>query len=175
MKKYKIIIISLIIFLFGITAGYFIEEFTSAKKNENMAITTEMRTSVPGMAVAKEVPGKASDDNAVKEVQKPSVLLFQSRSCSSCDKIKPIWKALQKEYKKDFNFYEVDVDDQKNAPLCIEFLITTIPSIFIEDVPFRFRDYINPVIYNYLPRFEDELNRYLDMREILKRGMNADS
>ena len=175
MKKYRIIIISLLIFLFGLTAGYFIQGISSGKNLESAAIAKEVVVGASDTAAAKTVKAQEAETPVVKEVQKPSMLLFHSRNCSSCDKVKPVWKALQKEYKNDFNFYEIDVDDHNNARLCIEFMITTIPSIYIEDVPFRFRDYINPVMYNYLPRFEDELTRYLDMRKILKRGMNVES
>ena len=69
MKKYRIIIISLLVFLFGVTAGYFIEELTTDKNIESVA-------------EAKEVQPKVTDDTTVKEVQKPSMLLFHSRNCS---------------------------------------------------------------------------------------------
>ena len=163
-KKYKITIISILIFLFGMTAGYCVETFLTAKNTQIIDNTST--------EVASVEPVKVTSDK--KEVQKPSVLLFHSKHCSSCDKIRPIWKALEKEYKKEFNFYEIDVDQQQNARLCIEFLITTIPSIYIEDVPFRNRAYINPVMYSYLPRFSDELSRYLEMRKILKKGLEPE-
>ena len=167
MNKYRIIIISLLVFLFGLTAGVCIEEFVSGKNIDNIS----------NSAQAKET--NVNTGNAVKsntdEIQLPSVLLFHSKNCSSCEKIRPVWKALQKEYKKDFRFIEIDVDIAQNAPLCMEFLITTIPSIYIEDVPFRNRAYINPVMYGYLPRFSDELSRYLDLRKILKKGYEAEN
>ena len=164
MNKYKIIIISLLIFLFGMTAGYCVETFLTANNLQPKITET---TEIPSVEQVKTNSSK-------KEIQKPAVLLFHSNYCSSCDKIKPVWKALEKQYKKDFNFYEIDVDQQQNARLCIEFLITTIPSIYIEDVPFRNRAYINPVMYNYLPRFSDELSRYLEMRKILKNGLEVE-
>lgn len=160
MKRCKTIIIISIVFVFGLTAGCVVENLLSSKNISNAAI-------------AKDITPAKSQKSEVKpqEVQKPSVLLFHSKNCSSCTKIRPVWYGLQKSFKNDFNFYEIDVDQQRNAPLCIEFLITTIPSIYIEDVPFRNRAYINPAMYGYLPRFEEELSRYLDMRKILKKGI----
>ncbi|MBO7672759.1 hypothetical protein J6S88_05045 [bacterium] len=149
-----------LVFLFGLTAGCVVENLLSSNNLLNVAVAKDIKLTEPVKAETKQ-----------KEVQKPSVLLFHSKNCSSCTKIRPVWLALQKDFKKEFNFYEIDVDNQKNAPLCIEFLITTIPSIYIEDVPFRNRAYINPAMYGYLPRFEEELSRYLDMRKILKKGM----
>lgn len=167
MSRYKVIIISLLIFLFGMTAGYCVETFLTSKSAQNTTARNNDISPIVNAAVAKEKPEK-------KEIQKPSVLLFHSKHCSSCDKIRPVWKALEKQYKKEFNFYEIDVDQQQNARLCMEFLITTIPSIYIEDVPFRNRAYINPVMYGYLPRFSDELSRYLEMRKILKNGLEPE-
>ena len=164
MKHYKLLIVSSLIFTFGLIIGCCVENFLASQNISNAAIAKDIKTKEPAKAEIKP-----------KEIQKPSVLLFHSRNCSTCNKIRPVWYALQKEFKKEYNFYEIDVDAQRNAPLCVEFLITTIPSIFIEDVPFRNRAFVNPAMYGYLPRFEDELSRYLDVRKIMKKGIESGS
>lgn len=164
MKHYKVLIITSLVFAFGLIAGCFIENFVSSKSVSNAAIAKDITLSASVKAKVES-----------KEVQKPSVILFHSQKCSSCTKIRPVWLTLRKEYKKDFNFYEIDVDEQRNIPICLEFLVTTIPTIYIEDVPFRNRAYINPAMYGYLPRFEEELSRYLDVRKILKNGVKSEN
>jgi len=113
---------------------------------------------------------KPQVSESVKEFGKPALIYFFAQECSSCKKFKPVWVAIKRKYRDKFNFIEIDVDVPKNAPLCYEFMVNIIPVVHIEDAPFRNRAMINPMEYTFLPRFEDTLNRYLEMREVLKKG-----
>lgn len=126
-----------------------------------------------GCLLKKDVVAKEVVDVEIKGKQdfgKPALIYFFAKNCSSCKKFNPTWAMLKKKYKKDFNFIELDVDLPANAPYCYEFMVNIIPAVHIEDAPFRNRAFINPMEYHFLPRFEDTLNRYLEMREILKKG-----
>lgn len=158
MNKYKIIILTIITLLVGFLAGYLISD----KRNDSVAKAER---------VSKAVEEAVNKEEQVKEIGKPALIYFFAKDCSSCQKFKPNWQVLKRKYSNKFNFVEIDVDNRMNAPLCIEFMVNVIPQVYIEDAPFRNRVFINPIMYNYMPRFLDELNRYLEMREILKKGV----
>lgn len=153
MSKYKFIILTIIALLAGFLGGYILSD----------------RKQVSETKVAK-ISQAVEEAAGVKDFGKPALVYFYAKECSSCQKFKPGWVALKKKYKNKFNFVEVDVDKAENAPLCYEFMVNVIPAVHIEDAPFRNRAFINPVEYHFMPRMEDDLNRYLEMREILKKG-----
>ncbi|MCM1010749.1 MAG: thioredoxin domain-containing protein [Fusobacterium sp.] len=152
MSKYKLIILAVVTLLAGFLAGFLLGGKSEVVKAEKQVVTTST--------------------GEVKEIGKPALIYFFAKDCSSCQKFKPNWLVLKRKYKDKFNFIEIDVDNQMNAPLCIEFMINVIPQVYLEDAPFRNRVFINPIMYHYMPRFQDELNRYLQMREILKKGVS---
>ncbi len=152
MSKYKLIILAVVTLLAGFLGGFLMGGKSEIAKNEKQVITTST--------------------GEVKEIGKPALIYFFAKDCSSCQKFKPNWQYLKRKYKNNFKFIEIDVDDRMNAPLCIEFMINVIPQVYLEDAPFRNRVFVNPIMYHYMPRFEDELNRYLQMREILKKGIS---
>ncbi len=163
MSKYKFIIIAVVVLLLGFLAGFLVAD-KKAKSAEKAAKISQ--------AVDEALGQKSAEKKEVKEIGKPGLIYFYAQECSSCQKFKPNWNYLKKKYKNSFNFIEVDVDNAQNAPLFMEFMVNVIPYVYIEDVPFRNRVFINPLMYQYLPRFELELNRYLEMREILKKGVS---
>lgn len=157
MIKYKLVILTVIGLLAGFLGGYFL-----ADKNAAMAAKADR--------VSKAVEEAVNETKEGKDFGKPALVYFYGKECSSCKKFKPTWLALKKKYKNSFNFIEIDVDKAENAPLCYEFMVNVIPAVHIEDAPFRNRAYINPMEYHFVPRLEDTLKRYLEMREILKKG-----
>ncbi len=154
MSKYKLIILAVVALLVGFLGGY---AFKKAPEAE-----------VPAVANVTVVANQ--EQGAPKDFGKPALVYFYADACSSCNKFKPTWKAIKQKYKNTFNFVEIDVDKAESAPLCMEFMVNVIPALHIEDAPFRNRAYINPMEYHFPPRLEDDLNRYLEMREILKKG-----
>lgn len=157
MTKYKLIILTIVALLGGFLGGYFLGDRKNAGDEKAAKISQAVEEAV-------------SEKKEVKDFGKPALVYFYGNECSSCQKFKPSWNALKKKYKNKFNFVEIDVDNSVNAPLCYEFMVNVIPAVHIEDAPFRNRAYINPMEYHFLPRMEDDLNRYLEMREILKKG-----
>lgn len=157
MNRYKIIILSFVLLLFGFLVGYLVSDNVHSAKARSERIANAVEEAVD---VNKEV----------KDFGKPALIYFFAKDCSSCKKFKPNWLYLKRKYKDKFNFVEIDVDNQMNAPLFMEFMVNVIPYVYIEDAPFRNRVFVNPLMYQFMPRFEDELNRYLEMREILKKG-----
>ena len=164
--KYKFSILAIVLLLSGFLAGCFAGKISDNKSN----MTVE--TGVVAVADKSKVDVKESDK--VQDFGKPALIYFYSPDCSSCSKFKSNWLYLKKHFGKKFEFLEVNVDDSRLAPLSFEFMVTTIPTVFLEDAKFRHRAYINPVEYHFLPRFEDELNRYLELREVMKRGYSID-
>lgn len=159
MFKYKFIILSITTLLVGFLGGFFVAQ---TMQEANYKTPTQK----------KETPELIAQNTDVNEIKAPALLFFYGKNCSACHKFKPSWNVVKKKYKDKFQFLEIDVDEPQNAPLCYEFMINVIPSVFIEDAPFRNRSFMNPAEYHYMPRFEDELNRYIEMREILKRGIS---
>ena len=153
MIKYKLIILAIIALLIGFLAGY------TLKKTPEVEVPTVANVTVVANSGANEA----------KDYGKPALVYFYADACSSCNKFKPTWKLVKQKYKDKFNFVEIDVDKAESAPLCMEFMVNVIPSLHIEDAPFRNRAYINPMEYHFPPRLMDDLNRYLEMREILKK------
>lgn len=157
MSKYKLIILAIISLLAGFLGGY----LQADKKNIGEAKAAK---------ISQTVEAAVGENKEVKDFGKPALVYFYADECSSCQKFKPSWRTLKRKYKNKFNFVEIDVDKAENSPLCYEFMVNVIPAVHIEDAPFRNRAFINPMEYHFLPRMEDCLNRYLEMREILKKG-----
>ena len=154
MYKYKLTIFSIVMLLVGFLCGF--------------AIAAKNLSAVREVEEVQVLNGEEKSE--VKDFGKPALIYFFGMQCSSCQKFKPIWVALKKKYKDKFNFIEINVDVPKNAPLCYEFMVNIIPVVHIEDVKFRNRAMLNPAEYAFVPRLYDDLDRYLEMREILKKG-----
>ena len=154
MARYKLIILTITTLIVGFLGGFLI--------GSKYGFEPEPQGITPAPKIAK------ADE---KEFGKPALVYFFAKDCSSCNKFKPNWLYLKKKYSDKFNFIEIDVDKQVNAPLCMEFMVNIIPAVHIEDARFRNRSFINPMEYHFMPRFQDELNRYLQMREVLKKGV----
>lgn len=154
MVKYKFIILTVVALLLGFLVGFLCGGKFAPKQLDDVAASAATKT-----------------EQGEKDFGRPALVYFYAQQCSSCQKFKPTWNILKRKYKNKFNFVEIDVDNPINAPLCMEFMVNIIPAVHIEDAPFRNRAFVNPMEYHFLPRFEDNLNRYLEMREILKKGV----
>lgn len=157
MSKYKLVILAITLLLAGFLGGYFVSD-NKAKREARSEKISE---------VIEEVQ---NSEKVAKSFEKPALVYFFAKDCSSCQKFKPNWQYLKRKYKNKFHFIEIDVDNSENARYSIEFMVTTIPQVFLEDAPFRNRVFLNPIMYHYMPRFQDDLDRYLEMRELLKKG-----
>lgn len=118
----------------------------------------------------KEIPQVVTPSGEVKTFRQPAIVYFYGKDCSACQKFKPNWNIIKKKYGNKYTVLEIDVDKPENAVYGYEFMINVIPTVYIEDAEFRNRAYINPAEYHFLPRFQDTLDRYLDMRKILIKG-----
>lgn len=118
----------------------------------------------------KEIPQIVTQSGEVKTFRQPAIVYFYGKDCSSCQKFKPNWNIIKRKYGKSFTILEFDVDKPENARFAYEFMVNVIPTVYIEDAEFRNRAYINPAEYQFLPRFQDTLDRYLNMRKILIKG-----
>ena len=117
-----------------------------------------------------EIPQVVTPAGEVKTFRQPAIVYFYGENCSSCQKFKPNWNIIKRNYGKKFAILEIDVDKPENARFGYEFMVNVIPAVFIEDAEFRNRAYVNPAEYHFLPRFRDTLDRYLEMRKFLMKG-----
>lgn len=159
MIKYKLSILAVTLLLVGFLGGFFAG---------CMTVRSEQRAEKIAQVVKEQQ--KPEEKPEVKDFGKPALVYFYAPKCTSCQKFRPNWNHLKKVYKDKFHFVEIDVDNPENVTYNYEFMITTIPQVYLEDAPFKNRVFLNPVMYHYMPRFKDDLDRYLQMRELLKKG-----
>ena len=154
MNKNRCIIIISICVVLSVILGFLLGCFVAGEK----------RNSQP------EIPQVKTSTGEIKTFKQPAIVYFYGKDCSSCHKFNPNWNIIKKKYGNKFAIIEIDVDKPENAVYGYEFMVNIIPTVYIEDVEFRNRAYINPAEYHFLPRFQDTLDRYLAMRKILMKG-----
>jgi thiol-disulfide isomerase/thioredoxin len=74
------------------------------------------------------------NDKVIEEVYKsgmPVVLEFTSKTCSTCEQMKPVVKQLKQEYQGRVVFREVDVDSKEAEVFFKEFPAEYLPSFYI--------------------------------------------
>lgn len=66
-------------------------------------------------------------DEIIYDNGEPSLVIFSRESCSVCQGVVPILEDLQSKYNDKYNFYYVDVEEQKN--LFQRFSLKGVPQI----------------------------------------------
>lgn len=131
-------------------------------------------SSLVGIAVSSiNAPKHPSDykigityDEAVK-ADKPVVALFYADWCGYCLKFMPKYKILSKIYKDKYNFVMLDVEAPANKALVEDVGITGYPTVYVLDPKYDNRVLMSNALYQDLPKFRVELDRYLRIRSIL--------
>lgn len=70
-------------------------------------------------------------DEIIYDNAEPSVVIFSRESCHVCQGVVPILEDLQSKYNGKYNFYYVDVEEQKN--LFQRFSLKGVPQILFFD------------------------------------------
>lgn len=75
-------------------------------------------------------------DEIIYDNAEPSLVIFSRESCHVCQGVVPILEDLQSKYNGKYNFYYVDVEEQKN--LVQRFSLKGVPQIiFFKDGEFQ--------------------------------------
>ncbi len=137
--------------------------------------------SAAGYAVATATQGsnqkeKPSDykvgisyDKAL-ESDKPMVALLYVDWCGYCLKFMPKFQALSFMYLTKYNFVMLNVEDPVNKELVDDVALTGFPTVYIIDPQFDNRVLLNNALYQNTPKMKTELDRYLRVRELMKKG-----
>lgn len=138
-------------------------------------------TSAAGFAVAtatgavgkKEKPSDykigISYEQAV-ESDKPMVALFYVDWCGYCLRFMPKFKVLSMMYLTKYNFVMINVEDPINKQLVEDVALTGFPTVYILDPKYDNRVLLNNAIYHNMPKMKAELNRFLRIRDLLKKA-----
>ena len=136
-------------------------------------------TSAAGFAVATgafDKKAKPSDykvgityDQAL-ESDKPMLALFYVDWCGYCLRFMPKFKVLSMMYMGRYNFVMLNVEDPANKELVDDVALTGFPTVYIMDPKYDNRILINNAIYQNVPKFRVELDRYLRIRGLLDKA-----
>lgn len=136
-------------------------------------------TSAAGFAVANgafDKKEKPSDykvgiqyDQAL-ESDKPMLALIYVDWCGYCLRFMPKFKVLSMLYGTKYNFVMLNAEDPANRVLVEDVALTGFPTVYIIDPKYDNRILINNAIYQNLPKFKVELNRYLRIRGLLDKA-----
>lgn len=136
-------------------------------------------TSAAGFAVATGALDKKEKPSDYKigiqysealESDKPALALFYVDWCGYCLRFMPKYKVLSMLYGTKYNFVMLNAEDPINRALVEDVALTGFPTVYIIDPKYDNRILINNAIYQNLPKFKVELNRYLRIREMLEKA-----
>ena len=105
-------------------------------------------------------------EDALK-ADKPVIALFYADWCGYCLRFMPRLKTIEDLYKSKYNFVMLDVEDTKNIDLIEDVALTGYPTVYVIDPKYNNRFLLNNAIYMDLPKFREELDRYLKVRKLL--------
>lgn len=95
---------------------------TQASENSNNAANTE-------------AGGNIEDDGIVLthmvSNEKPSIVDFTASWCGPCQRMKPIFHALAKDFRDDYNFITIDIDE--NPELANKYQVQAVPTFVFLD------------------------------------------
>ena len=126
-------------------------------------------TSAAGFAVATGAKVGITYDQAL-ESDKPMLALFYVDWCGYCLRFMPKFKVLSMMYLGRYNFVMLNVEDPVNKELVEDVALTGFPTVYIMDPKYDNRILINNAIYQNVPKFRVELDRYLRIRGLLDKA-----
>lgn len=97
------------------------------------------------------LPSDYSTNLTLKEavkLKKPIAVNFYVDWCHYCQKFAPTLESLRKQYKSNYSFVMVKVDDKKNAKLAKDFSITSFPSLYLVNPADNTRMFVNQAVYS---------------------------
>lgn len=137
MKLFYTVVLAVIIILTGSCTG----KNTGNANSGDTAIKSE-EISNPNInvdnssAASNTRPGDIKDDedfvsNTLVEDGRPSVIDFSATWCGPCQKMKPVFHKLAKEFKDEYNFITIDIDEYPE--LASKYHIQAVPTfVFID-------------------------------------------
>ena len=140
-------------------------------------------TSAAGFAVATGAFDKKEKPSDYKigiqyhealESDKPMLALLYVDWCGYCLRFMPKYKILNMLYGTRYNFVMLNAEDPANRELVEDVALTGFPTVYILDPKYDNRILINNAIYQNLPKFKIELNRYLRIRGMLDKASKMD-
>ncbi len=140
-------------------------------------------TSAAGFAVATGAFDKKEKPSDYKigiqyhealESDKPMLALLYVDWCGYCLRFMPKYKILNMLYGTRYNFVMLNAEDPANRELVEDVALTGFPTVYILDPKYDNRILINNAIYQNLPKFKIELNRYLRIRGMLDKAAKMD-
>ena len=140
-------------------------------------------TSAAGFAVATGAFDKKEKPSDYKigiqyhealESDKPMLALLYVDWCGYCLRFMPKYKILNMLYGTRYNFVMLNAEDPANRELVEDVALTGFPTVYILDPKYDNRILINNAIYQNLPKFKIELNRYLRIRGMLDKAEKMD-
>lgn len=105
---------------------------------------------------------------------KPMVAVLYVDWCGYCLKFMPKFADLSKMYAFKYNFVMIDAEAQENQQLVKDVALTGFPTVYIIDPKYDNRVLLNNALYQNMPMFKVELDRYLRIRKILDSAPKAE-
>ena len=101
--------------------------------------------------------------------EKPFIAVFYSDWCSYCVGSMPKYLTISDVYKDKYNFVMINTDNPNAQPLVNEYLVGSLPTIYIIDPSLDNRIHLTAGVYGDLTRIRGEFDRYLRIRSLIKK------
>ncbi len=109
-------------------------------------------------------------EDAVVASEKPMLAVFYVDWCGYCLRFMPKFQSLSKVYKNKYNFVMINAEDPAYAKLAEDVGIGGFPTVYVLDPKYDNRVLMPNAIYQDLPKFRVELDRYLRIRGLLDKA-----
>lgn len=109
-------------------------------------------------------------EEALKADEKPMLAVFYVDWCGYCMRFMPKFKTLSSIYKNKYNFVMINAEAPEYAKLVEDVGIGGFPTVYMLDPKYDNRVLMPNGVYQDLPKFRVELDRYLRIRSLLDKA-----
>lgn len=104
------------------------------------------------------------------KLDKPVIAVFYVDWCKYCMHFMPILDHIRRDYKDSYSVILLNAEDEKNEKLAKDYMISGFPTVYIMDPKYDNRIHIDGGNYSEPKKFRKELDRYLRIRDLIKKG-----
>lgn len=106
------------------------------------------------------------EETQTMDLSKPLVVLFYANYCKTCHEFMPAFKKLSKDFKNEYNFLVLNIEDPKNYALAAG-NVGGVPTLCIFDTSIGNKVHISIASVRSYNELKAELERYLKFRSYL--------
>src|SRR5574344_2580519 len=101
---------------------------------------------------------------------KPIIAVFYADWCTYCKRFMPRLDKVRNINKNDYNVVLINVEDPANQKLVEEYKISGYPTVYVIDPMYNNRVHIDSGFLESVNSLNQEVQRYLTFRKLVKKG-----